>query len=520
MRKTIFTPILFCLLSLLSMQSHADWLTDSLSVVANSGGVFKGQTGSTVSAGSIRVRVAHSRVQPISITPMSVSGGCNGIDVHLGGFSFISGEEILVMLKTIAQGVVSQAFYIAITQGCPICSKAIEISQRLSNWANQFSLDTCQASTEIANWGASRLADKRSGACSAKDSETNSTGSFLASMSSNNSPCNTKEGAVEILSQLKKACDPNDGTCKADNLSMAHLAGVSTYEYLVAMGSINPNSNIDMLYVNVYMSIIGTHINGIMVPAILGAEDIVNLIDCGVEKANDDSHTKEMIEYCDPWWKSLEIVDGASEKSIYRCFSGAGINSSQTSCAGLEPIPLKMFITDFNSAVLSETPFSLNGTSASLMRVINTVQGKVNQNSGVLTNNEIAMIGRAPFPLYRLLNLSSFYPGLVEGLIGDSIGWLSAEIALSQTNDFLNKLDTISAKIELNESTDTPSMVSEDILNLVKDGMETLSLQKSEYRAAREIQREAIDSITLKIASLERLLIQDNIQTLIGGASR
>jgi conjugative transfer pilus assembly protein TraH len=58
----------------------------------------------------------------VTFTPPSFQGGCGGVDLFGGSFSYVSGDQIVPLLKAIASNAVGYAFQ--------ICKKRSEIGPR------------------------------------------------------------------------------------------------------------------------------------------------------------------------------------------------------------------------------------------------------------------------------------------------------------------------------------------------------------------------------------------------------
>jgi hypothetical protein len=522
--------------------SAENWLTENLSAVVSTGDKFRSESGTAVSGGGVRVRIRQERFQPISITPPSVTGGCNGIDVNFGGFSFVDGEEILTMLRTIAQGTTSQAFYIALTQGCPICRTALDKISSMSNWANELGFDTCQVSTELAGWAASSLTDAKTGACSAKEKDSAGNTNFFSSLTSNDGSCNSKEDAAEIIKGLKKNCNGLSGDalaeCNSDNAGLMHLAGVSVFEYLKAMGKINPQNAKDMIYLDVYMSLAGTHVNGSLLQPTMSASDLVNWIMCGVEDSNGAWMPEDVLRTCEPWWDV--ISENGAGKIILTCVSGKDVHDEDSVCAWVESKDLDEYMEDKSYFVgvgegLTGVPISRYGIVQNLTTTVDKVRTKmksgeskyipVDPDTGLeavdsdnqLTTEEMNVLSSAPFPLYRLLNLEPYYDGIVDKLIGNSLGWVSSQIAQEVAKDLVELLNTMNTSIELSGAGDTVAGPSKEMDALFKDFVGDYTLEAQDIKDELAWREESAMRITQQIVGLEKHLLNMNAASIVRG---
>lgn len=539
MIKSLFFGLL--ILALSAGANSEDWLTANLSKVSSGGGVFRSEQGTAVSGGGLRVRIQQERFTPISITPPSITGGCNGIDVNFGGFSFIDGEEILTMLRSIAQGTTSQAFYIALTQGCPVCRTALDKITEMSNWANKLSFDTCQVSTELAGWATSSLTDAKTGACSAKAQSSSSNTSYLSSFSSNDGSCNTNEDAKEILKGLKKNCSGLTGdelaSCSSENASLMHLAGVSTFEYLKAMGKINPESSKDVIYVDLYMSLAGTHVNGALQRRTLGAKDVVNWVMCGVSNKGGVQIPDDILRICEPWWGDISSV--GEGRKILACAAGEDVYGEDSICAGVETVDLLDYMSDRNLASLNDgssgIPISEYGIVQNLMTTINKIRGKMHgdgaayvpvdpdtgleapDSSSQLTAEEINILASAPFPLYRLLNLETYYNGIVDKLIGNSMGWVASVMAEDIAKDLVDSMNKMNTTLALAGPGEGNTGPSEEMDKLFYQFTAGYTLEMKDIKEETGLRNEESMRLTQQIVGLEKQLLNLNAASLVRG---
>ena len=73
-------------------------------------GAYRTATRGVVTGGSVVLRNRISTANLISITPPSAKGGCGGINLYSGSFSFINGEEFVALMRNVASnaaGIVS-----------------------------------------------------------------------------------------------------------------------------------------------------------------------------------------------------------------------------------------------------------------------------------------------------------------------------------------------------------------------------------------------------------------------------
>lgn len=129
------------------------------------GGAYKGQEGGYYTGGGAYIRNPSRSVCPVNFQLPSVSAGCNGIDLHMGAFSFINSQKLVETLKAIGANATSYTFALALKQMSPQIMNQIEEIQAKLAWANEMNLNSCNMAKMLVNNGASLLEDSNVGAC-------------------------------------------------------------------------------------------------------------------------------------------------------------------------------------------------------------------------------------------------------------------------------------------------------------------------------------------------------------------
>ena len=83
------------------------------------GGAYDTQRRGVISGGSISMRNKIVHPNLISWVPPEINGGCGGIDLFAGSFSFINGAQFTQLSRSIAQAAVGYAFELAIEGHVP-----------------------------------------------------------------------------------------------------------------------------------------------------------------------------------------------------------------------------------------------------------------------------------------------------------------------------------------------------------------------------------------------------------------
>jgi conjugative transfer pilus assembly protein TraH len=110
-----------------------------------------------LSGGSLVLRNRIIQSQPLSLTPPSFAGGCGGIDLYGGSFSFINGRQFTALLRSIAANAGGYAFQLGINAMCPDCGSLMSDLQKKVQTLNQHFANSCQLAQGIVNDGLSAV---------------------------------------------------------------------------------------------------------------------------------------------------------------------------------------------------------------------------------------------------------------------------------------------------------------------------------------------------------------------------
>jgi conjugative transfer pilus assembly protein TraH len=133
-----------------SLQDEMDSFFSDMSNVT-SPGVYETQRRGVFSGGRYTTKSKIFDENLVSFAPPSWKGGCGGIDMYNGSFSFVSGEQIVQLLRQVAANAKGYAFQLALDNVCPDCSKHIEAFQKKVQALNQHLGNSCQLAQGIVN---------------------------------------------------------------------------------------------------------------------------------------------------------------------------------------------------------------------------------------------------------------------------------------------------------------------------------------------------------------------------------
>ena len=130
---------------------------------------YSGQTTNMVTPGGVTWRVPAKNVSPFSVQVPRVRMGCGGIDLFMGGFSFINASELINLLRNIGSGAaVSYGLMIALKVISPDAESLIETLQDWAQKANAMNITSCEAARSVISGAFKTAAGKEWGCISSR----------------------------------------------------------------------------------------------------------------------------------------------------------------------------------------------------------------------------------------------------------------------------------------------------------------------------------------------------------------
>jgi conjugative transfer pilus assembly protein TraH len=131
------------------IQKDLEKAFDSLDYNYNVTSAYKSQSAGYYSGGSLYAR-NQIRNQQIAYTNLpQISSGCGGIDMYLGGFSYITKDQAVGLAKQIMSSSGSYAFHLALESVSPLISNTMkDLSRKVSEFTNQ-SINSCETATGL-----------------------------------------------------------------------------------------------------------------------------------------------------------------------------------------------------------------------------------------------------------------------------------------------------------------------------------------------------------------------------------
>jgi conjugative transfer pilus assembly protein TraH len=113
-------------------------------------GFYEGQRRGFVTGGATDLRFPSRTFSPFTISLPSIKGGCGGISLFGGAFSYINGDQFIQYLQNIAQNAVGVAFDMALRTLCPQCATVLSNMEAVARDITGGLKSSCQAVKALA----------------------------------------------------------------------------------------------------------------------------------------------------------------------------------------------------------------------------------------------------------------------------------------------------------------------------------------------------------------------------------
>lgn len=148
----------FCVANAALGAGDGSSLTNAFNSIGGTGtstkaGAYQSQVRNTYTAGSGTIRFGNDtaiRGYGINVTPPDVNVGCEGIDWHLGGISWVNSAKIEQMLQGLIQGAVMYTIKLAINALCEDCANELDSVMQAIRQLSGKAMDTCQMGMRLA----------------------------------------------------------------------------------------------------------------------------------------------------------------------------------------------------------------------------------------------------------------------------------------------------------------------------------------------------------------------------------
>lgn len=412
----------------------------------NSPGSYQTQARGVAFAGSASIRFPTSgRVNLISIRGPSISGGCHGIDAHLGSISWANADQIVQLIENTGRNMIGPIIIMGIKWLFPSLASTINDWLAKLQKALSFAADSCALATSIIGGIEDRIG---ASAGTQRESDAGFCRTWERRINTCDDGIDCRSACDSVGEMFTAITDSFEGASREEQEEMLESDerfANTTWLGFKSMGIVGltreDNGDLDAhpdpyhAYVlgELLMSMIGTSM-----PAAItddpGEENVPRLVAraptmdvqtglfiymCGSDfddiafNDNNSAHVQ-----CRKYLQNSGVDDNDGWR-IYSC-SGADTNSGRA----LDPLEGKYDCLTVE-ALSREEYFDRDAEAKEALAggfLIETHRILSTAVQDVIADNEIsdeakALISTSPFPLYRALNLAALYPGVAVQII-------------------------------------------------------------------------------------------------------
>ena len=110
---------------------------------------FEGQSAGYYTLGNLFYRSRQETTQLATLNLPSYRAGCGGIDFFAGSFSFVNSDQLVTLMKAIANNAASFSFQVALETISPVIAEKISELNDLAQKINQASLNSCETAQAL-----------------------------------------------------------------------------------------------------------------------------------------------------------------------------------------------------------------------------------------------------------------------------------------------------------------------------------------------------------------------------------
>jgi conjugative transfer pilus assembly protein TraH len=153
MLKKITFIFLLCIA--VTPMASANWVDDWFDMMNTTNpSSYQSQERGFATAGGFQARMRVKTDNLLTISPPRFNVGCGGIDIFMGGFSFLNADYIVEKFERIIRMAPALAFQVALNELSSTISEKVEGMEQVMNTLNSLQLDECQAAKGIVNFAA------------------------------------------------------------------------------------------------------------------------------------------------------------------------------------------------------------------------------------------------------------------------------------------------------------------------------------------------------------------------------
>lgn len=162
-------------------------------------GAYQDQAAGYYTGGGYSMRTKRTNFQPFTMTaPNLKMGSCGMLDMYMGSFSMISGDQLVTMAKSLGTQAASYGFQLALKTFAPQIEQLLSKLRDLAMELNEFSVDDCYAVQSLFSAALPKDSAMHQDVC--KDLQRQGGKDYFKSRES----CNDAEKAREVSANQQK----------------------------------------------------------------------------------------------------------------------------------------------------------------------------------------------------------------------------------------------------------------------------------------------------------------------------
>ena len=164
---------------------------------------YIGQEAGYYTGGSLFARTPVKNLQLAQIELPGYRSGCGGIDLFMGSFSFIKGDQIVKLLKNVMNNAAGYAFTLALETATPQLANVMKYLQKAASEINAMNVNSCETATGLVGglWPKTQEAQRR--VCS--DIGSTQRGNVFSDYAAAKQGCGNEGRLTETLNSAKGA---------------------------------------------------------------------------------------------------------------------------------------------------------------------------------------------------------------------------------------------------------------------------------------------------------------------------
>lgn len=149
MKRYLILLYMFSNIAFATLQKDLEKAFESMNTLTNVTPAYEAQSVGYYSGGSMYARTPVRNQNIAHITLPEAKAGCGGIDMHLGGFSFIKQAEMKQLAKSIMADSVTYGFNIALETVSPMIANNYKDLRNVINSVNNMNINSCETAVGL-----------------------------------------------------------------------------------------------------------------------------------------------------------------------------------------------------------------------------------------------------------------------------------------------------------------------------------------------------------------------------------